>query len=247
MLLQHLEARHVGQPQVEHHAVDRLARAAARAPRRRCRRVTMSMSSWPSSSVMLSRSRGVVLDDQQALAARLRVVLDARERAPSRPSVVVGLVRKEKAPRARPCWRSSSRVTICTGMWRVAGSCLSWLSTVQPSMSGRKTSSETAVGWYCARERQRVGAAHGDQHLEARVVGEVDQDARVVRIVLDDQQHGVAGLRSSCAVVRDLLDRLLGEPWPDGAGRARRAADCSATPARANRADADVGRAAGRA
>ena len=63
-----------------------------------------------------------------------------------KPSVLAGLVMNEKAPRDRPCWRSSSRVTICTGMWRVAGLCLSWLSTVQPSMSGRNTSREMAVG-----------------------------------------------------------------------------------------------------
>ena len=60
----------------------------------------------------------VVLDDEQALAARRRVRLD-RDSAASRPSVVVGLVTNENAPRARPCWRSSSSVTICTGMCRV--------------------------------------------------------------------------------------------------------------------------------
>ena len=41
---------------------------------------------------------------------------------------------------------------------------------------------------------ERVGAAHRHQHLEALVAGEVDQDARIVRIVLDDQQDGIAGL-----------------------------------------------------
>ena len=104
----------------------------------------------------------VVLDHQQPLAARLRVVLDLRQRRRRRLRVVVGLVTKEKAPRARPCWRSSSSVTICTGMWRVSGFCLSWLSTVQPSMSGRKTSSETAVGWILLGEVERIGAAHRD-------------------------------------------------------------------------------------
>jgi hypothetical protein len=41
------------------------------------------------------------------------------------------------------------------------GSCLSWFSTVQPSMSGRKMSSEMAVGrnWLGEGEaRRRVGA-----------------------------------------------------------------------------------------
>ena len=37
---------------------------------------------------------------------------------------------------------------ICTGMCRVAGSCLSRSSTVQPCMSGRKRSSVIASGWY---------------------------------------------------------------------------------------------------
>ena len=137
----------------------------------------------------------IVLDDQQALAARLGEVLDPRQARLPGPRCVVGLVTKEKAPRARPCWRSSSSVTICTGMWRVAGSCFSWLSTVQPSMSGRNTSSETAVGWYCLRQRQAPPRrAMRDQHLEALVARQVDQDARIMRIVLDDQQHGIAGL-----------------------------------------------------
>ena len=61
------------------------ARAAPRAPRRRCPTVTMSMSSWPSSSVMLSCSAAIVLDDQQPLAARLGVVLDARRAPPRAP------------------------------------------------------------------------------------------------------------------------------------------------------------------
>ena len=62
------------------------------------------------------------------------------------PSGVVGLTTKENAPRANPCWRSSSSVMIWTGMCRVSGFCFNWLSTFQPSMSGRNTSSDTAVG-----------------------------------------------------------------------------------------------------
>ncbi len=56
------------------------------------------------------------------------------------------------------------------------------------------------------RQLERVGAAHGDQDLEALVAREVDQDARIVRIVLDDQQDRIAGL-DRLAVVRNLLDR----------------------------------------
>ena len=41
------------------------------------------------------------------------------------------------------------------------GSCLSWLSTDQPSMSGRKTSREIAVGRYFFAQDERVGAPRG--------------------------------------------------------------------------------------
>ena len=94
---------------------------------------------------MLKRSAAL----SSTISSRLRrgsAKLLMRERAARRPSVLAGLVMNENAPRDRACWRSSSSVTICTGMCRVAGFCLSWLSTVQPSMSGRNTSSETAVG-----------------------------------------------------------------------------------------------------
>ena len=118
--LEHLEARHVGQPQVEHHAVAGLLRE--RGERRRAGvggdDVDVVVAEQLADAHLLG---GVVLDDQQPLAARRRVRLDAGERGVAAPSVVVGLVTNEKAPRARPCWRSSSRVTICTGMWRVPG------------------------------------------------------------------------------------------------------------------------------
>ena len=72
MLLEQLEAGHVRQPQVEHHAVERLARAAPRAPPRRCRPAAISTSSWPSSSRDAQLLGGVVLDDQQPLARAAR-------------------------------------------------------------------------------------------------------------------------------------------------------------------------------
>ena len=77
-------------------------------------------------------------------------------------------------------------------MCRVAGSSLRLFSTVHPSMSGRNTSSVIAVGRYCLRQRDRRLAAVGDDPLEALVAREAEQDARVVRIVVDDQQHAVA-------------------------------------------------------
>ena len=133
------------------------------------------------------------------------------------PSVVVGLLTKENAPRASACWRSSSSVMIWTGMCRVSGLCFNWLSTVQPSMSGRKTSSDTAVGWNCLASSSASAPRRGDQHLETLVAGEVDQHARVMRIVLDDQQDRIARFEIQ-PVVRQLFDRPFLRGDRQGAG-----------------------------
>ena len=109
---------------------------------------------------------------------------------------------------------------ICTGMWRVCGILFELLSTVQPSMSGRKTSSEIAVGVILARERERVHAVGGDQHLEALVMRKIEHHPRIMRIVLDDQRSRIAGLdevRSSDTPPRGpLAARAIGR----GAGAA---------------------------
>ena len=77
--LQHLEPRHVGQPQVEHHAVARLL--GQRGQRRRAGvgddDVEVVVGQQLLDAQLLG---GVVLDDQQPLAARRRVGLDAGDR-----------------------------------------------------------------------------------------------------------------------------------------------------------------------
>ena len=57
-------------------------------------------------------------------------------------------------------------------------------------------------------EFERLGAAAGDQHLEALVAGEIDQHPRIMRIVLDDQEDGVSRFEIE-PVVRQLLDDPL--------------------------------------
>ena len=64
-------------------------------------------------------------------------------------------------------------------------------------MSGRKMSREMAVGLILARQGKRDVAALGHDALEALVVGQAQQDAREVRIVLDDEQHGIVRLQCS--------------------------------------------------
>ena len=41
------------------------------------------------------------------------------------------------------------------------------------------------------RERKRFRAARGHQNFKSLVAGKIAQDARIVRIVLDDQQDGI--------------------------------------------------------
>ena len=65
-------------------------------------------------------------------------------------------------------------------------------NTAHPSMSGRNTSSEIARGENPGQD-QRVRAARGDQDLEPDVPREIREDARVVGIVLHDEQHGIVG------------------------------------------------------
>ena len=55
---------------------------------------------------------------------------------------------------------------------------------------------------------QRFRAACRDQNLEALVAGEIDQHPRIMRVVFDDQQNGVAGFEIQ-PVVRQLLDDPL--------------------------------------
>ena len=53
-------------------------------------------------------------------------------------------------------------------------------------------------------QSEGFGALHGDQHLEAPVAGKIEQNARVMRVVFDDEQDRIAG-REVVAVVFDLL------------------------------------------
>ena len=97
-----------------------------------------------------------------------------------------------------------------------------------------------------ARQRQRRLAAVGDDALEALVAREAEQDARVVRVVVDDEQDVVASLD----VVAVVGDGLFGFRHRQHRQRDRRGslvASRSASPGQSSPAPAGVGRAAGRA
>ena len=61
-----------------------------------------------------------------------------------------------------------------------------------------------AAGRYCRARREPERALGGDDALEALVARQTQQNAGVMRIVLDDQQHGIAIL-DGVAVVLDVL------------------------------------------
>ena len=136
---------------------------------------------------------GIVLDDQQALAPRLRVVLDARQRrleafgrrrlghegeGAAREPVLAVLVERDDLHRDV----ARERVLLELAQHRPA-------EHVGQEHVERDRGRLVLLG-----ELERLGAAHGDQHLEALVAGQIHEDAGIVRIVLDDQQDAVARL-----------------------------------------------------
>ena len=76
--LEHFEAGHIGQLQVEHHAIDRVV-AQLRQRLRAGIRGQISMSSWPSNSATPLRSASSSSTSSKRLRRAPRVVLDARK------------------------------------------------------------------------------------------------------------------------------------------------------------------------
>ena len=136
---------------------------------------------------------GVVLHHQQPLAARLHVVGDLAERLlqplgrrrlghegerAARQAVLAVLVQRDDLHRDVP----RRRILLELAEHRPA------------EHVGQEHVERDRGRLIFARQRQRIGAAHRDQHLQPVVVRQIDQDARIVRIVLDDQQHRIARL-----------------------------------------------------
>ena len=119
--------------------------------------------------------------------------------------MVVGLVTKAKAPCERPWCRSSS-----SGQHLhrdVAGGrvLLQMIQDRPAEHVGQQDIERDGGGVELAREGEGFGAAHGDQDLEALVAREIAENARIVQVIFDDQQDGVAWLK----IVAVVLDRLV--------------------------------------
>ena len=158
--------------------------------------VTISMSSWPSSSAMLICSAVLSSTTSSRLRRGLAYSLMRVRARLRRPRGVVGLVTNENAPRAKPVL--AILVERDDLHRNVPGQrVLLELAQHGPAQHVGQEHVERHRGrLVLLGEIERVGAAHRDQHLEALVARQVDQDARIVRIVLDDQQDRIAGLRS---------------------------------------------------
>ena len=209
--LEHLEARHVRQAEVEHDAVARLL-----GHRRQCRRA--GIGDHDLEIVVAEQLRdaqllgGVVLDDQQTLAPRRGVGLDPRDRRlqPFRRRRLGD--ERERAARQPVLAILFERDDLHRDVPRLG--ILLQLAEHRPSEHvGQEHVERHRHRPELARQAQRLAAAHGDEHLEALVVRQVHEDPRVVRVVLDDEQRRVVRLQIVAIVERP--------PPPDAPARAR--------------------------
>ena len=206
--LQHLESRHVGQLQVEHHAIyGVVAQLQQRAGARVGRHDFYIVGTQQLGDALALGF--IVFHQQQPLAARLGVAFDARKgilqafgggrllyerKCAARQTVMAILVQGDDLHRNVP-----------------GAGILFELAQYRPAKHVGQENIERYGGRMVrARQRQRVRTAMREQYLESFVLRQIDHDARIVRIVLDDQNHAVAW-REVVPVIDDLLDRPLGQ------------------------------------
>jgi len=149
----------------------------------------------------------VVLHHQKALAPRLGVFLDAserglhafggrrlgheRERAAGK-AVLAILVERDDLNRNMP----GERILLELAQNRPA------------QHVGQEHVERHRRGLVLLGEVEGIGPPHRHQHLEALVARQLDHDARVVRVVLDNEQDRIAGLDGEM-VIQNLLERTL--------------------------------------
>ena len=149
----------------------------------------------------------VVFHNQQALAARLGIFLDARQcgfdplgrgrlgdegECTARHPVLAIFVQRDDLHRNVPGQRI-----------------LLELAQHGPAQHvGQEHVERHGGGLVLLCELERVGAAHRDQHFEALLARQVQHDPGIVRIVFHHQQDRIAGPDLE-AVVGNLLDRAF--------------------------------------
>ncbi len=103
------------------------------------------------------------------------------------PSTVVGLVMNENAPVRKAVLAILVERDHLHGNVPRQRILLQLAEHAPAEHVGQEDVERHGIGIELRRQRQRLGAALRDQHLEAVVVRQVHDDARVVRVVLDDQ------------------------------------------------------------
>ena len=91
-------------------------------------------------------------------------------------------------------------------------------------MSGRKTSSETALGWNSRASAKASAPARSDEDFEALIVREIAENARVMRIVLNDEQDRIINAKIG-TIVRNLFRHVDGGAGGREMHRRRRQSD----------------------
>src|SRR5579862_1775128 len=177
----------------------------------------------------------VVLDNQEALSARLRKLLDLGKRVrdafagrglgdegecTTRQSVLAILVQGDDLHRDMPGQRA-----------------LLELTEHVPAQHVREENVERHCGRLILLGKiECIVAAHRQQRLETLVAREIDQGSRVVRIVLDYEQDLVAGLQIH-PVIGDRLDHALRGNVQSGKLRRRHWRGCRRSVERHSRSD----------
>ena len=212
-LLEQLEPDHVGQLEIEDHAVEVAFARAASSARRRCRphdaRILVRRAAPRCAQALAPRRPRRRAALAPAAARTLR-----SDRTPRRATS-----RRRRLRRGRRTRRARARAArvLSTGedlhrdvaRHRIV---LELIEQRQPSMSGRNMSSEIAVGRYFRASASASAPRGATTHLEARVARQVEQDLARSRIVLDDQHHAVARLRCRPGRRGIALDRARAPP-----------------------------------
>ena len=152
----------------------------------------------------------IVFDDEKTFAARLGKLPDPRHR-------VGNAVTRRRLGHKREGAARQTMLAIFVERHDLNGNVpgervLFELAQHSPAQHVGQEHVERNGGWLVLfGQAERLVAAHRQQCLEALVAGQVDQNTRVVRIVLDNKENAVAGVDIH-PVIRNGLDCPLADP-----------------------------------
>src|ERR1700687_1184641 len=205
-VIEYLETAHVRQPYIEYDAV---ARGLAQGGKRSRAGIgcddldVVVVQQLPYAHLF----RRIVLHNQQALAAGPGVLLDLRQRRadPLGRRWFADIRKRAAGESVLPVFVQRDDLNRNVSGQRV----VLQLTEHRPAQHiGQEHIERHRGGLELLGEIQRLGTAGGDQDLETLVASQVYQDARIMRIVLDNQKNRVPRFEIQ-PVVRELLDDTL--------------------------------------